>query len=133
RGGGVRRRAAVPPPSTTRRTRSPRPPAGSVRRWSASPSTTSLSRTGWPSAAGDDLRVSNLGPDWQRLPDGTAYRRAARVVVFDAEGRVLLARGHDADQLDRTWWFTIGGGIEPGETPRAAAARALAEESGLQL
>lgn len=77
--------------------------------------------------------MSNLGPDWQRLPDGTAYRRAARVVVFDADGRVLLVRGHDADQVERTWWFTIGGGIEPGETPRAAAVRELAEESGLQL
>ena len=75
--------------------------------------------------------MSNLGPDWQRLPDGTAFRNAARVVALDAAGRVLLARGHDADQTERTWWFTIGGGIEPGESPRAAAVRELAEESGL--
>ncbi|WP_217632370.1 NUDIX hydrolase [Ruania alba] len=74
---------------------------------------------------------SNLGPDWYRLPDGTAFRRAARVVVFDPAGRVLLARGHDADQPERSWYFTIGGGIEPGESPREAAARELTEESGL--
>ncbi|WP_210418077.1 NUDIX hydrolase [Ruania zhangjianzhongii] len=75
--------------------------------------------------------MSNLGPDWRRLPDGTAFRTAARVVVLDAAGRVLLARGHDADQTERTWWFTIGGGIEPRETPREAAVRELEEESGL--
>lgn len=75
--------------------------------------------------------MSNLGPDWQRLPDGTAFRTAARVVALDAAGRVLLARGHDADQTERTWWFTIGGGIEPGESPRDAAVRELEEESGL--
>lgn len=75
--------------------------------------------------------MSNLGPDWRRLPDGTAFRTAARVVALDAAGRVLLARGHDADQTARTWWFTIGGGIEPGESPREAAVRELAEESGL--
>ena len=75
--------------------------------------------------------MSNLGPDWQRLPDGTAFRTAARVVALDSAGRVLLARGHDADQTERTWWFTIGGGIEPGESPREAAVRELAEESGL--
>lgn len=81
----------------------------------------------------DPARGANLGPDWQRLPDGTAYRKAARVVVFDGAGRVLLARGHDADQAERTWWFTIGGGIEPGETPRAAAVRELAEETGVRV
>ncbi|QOR69084.1 NUDIX domain-containing protein [Ruania alkalisoli] len=74
---------------------------------------------------------ANLGPDWERLPDGTAYRQAARVVVFGDDGRVLLARGHDADQPERSWYFTIGGGIEPGESPRQAAVRELAEEAGL--
>ncbi|HIZ34992.1 MAG TPA: NUDIX domain-containing protein [Candidatus Ruania gallistercoris] len=77
--------------------------------------------------------MSNLGPDWQRLPDGTAFRTAARVVALDDAGRVLLARGHDADQTDRTWWFTIGGGIEPGESPREAAVRELVEETGVHV
>ena len=44
---------------------------------------------------------------------------------------MLLARGHDAVRPDRTWWFTIGGGIEAGESPRAAAARELREEVGI--
>jgi len=76
-------------------------------------------------------QASNIGPGWSRRADGTAHRQAARVLVFDAAGRVLLVRGHDADQVDRTWWFTIGGGIEPGETPRQAAVRELQEEAGI--
>lgn len=76
-------------------------------------------------------RAANLGPGWSRRADGTAHRQAARVLVFDTAGRVLLVRGHDADQVDRTWWFTIGGGIEPGETPRQAAVRELQEETGI--
>lgn len=78
-------------------------------------------------------RAANLGPDWRRDADGVAFRDAARVLLFDDRGRVLLVRGHDADQPERTWWFTIGGGIEPGEGERAAAVRELHEEAGLAL
>lgn len=49
--------------------------------------------------------------------DGYPHREAARVLLFDDEGRVLLAKGHDEDQPERFWWFTIGGGIEEGRTP----------------
>jgi 8-oxo-dGTP pyrophosphatase MutT (NUDIX family) len=54
-------------------------------------------------------------------------------VVLDDAGRVLLARGHDADQPERSWWFTIGGGIDPGESETDAALRELREEAGLDL
>jgi len=58
-------------------------------------------------------------------------RRAARVIVVDAAGRVLMFHGHDpANPADR-FWLTVGGGIEPGEEPAAAAVRELAEETGL--
>lgn len=76
---------------------------------------------------------SRLGPDWVVGPDGLPARRAARVILLDAAGRVLLVRGHDADQPERSWWFTVGGGLEPGESPRAAAVRETAEEAGLVL
>lgn len=57
-------------------------------------------------------------------------REAARVILFDASGRVLLLQGHDPAQPERHWWFTPGGGLEPGETHREAAMRELAEETG---
>ncbi|WP_261663974.1 NUDIX hydrolase [Deinococcus sp. Marseille-Q6407] len=53
-------------------------------------------------------------------------------VVQDPQGRVLLARrsgAHFADGL----WNLPGGGIEPGEDLRAAAAREVREEVGLEL
>ena len=61
-------------------------------------------------------------------------RRAARVLLVDAEGRVLLFHGCDpADDTAGSWWFTPGGGLDPGETPAEGAARELAEETGLRV
>lgn len=71
--------------------------------------------------------------DWPVDADGYPHREAARVLLFDGEGRVLLAKGHDEDQPERSWWFTIGGGIEAGEEPREAAVREVYEETGLRL
>ncbi len=74
-----------------------------------------------------------LGPDWVLGEDGLRFRRAARVILLDADDRLLLVRGHDADQPERSWWFTVGGGIDPGEGSRAAALREVREETGLVL
>lgn len=61
-------------------------------------------------------------------------RRAARVLLLDADERVLLFRGLDPDQPERgTWWITPGGGLDPGETHAEGAARELFEETGLRL
>ncbi|TDC49858.1 NUDIX domain-containing protein [Micromonospora sp. KC207] len=60
-------------------------------------------------------------------------RRAARVLLVDAADRVLLLVGHDPARPDHQYWFTPGGGLEPGEPPAAGAARELAEETGLLL
>ncbi|MFF3063786.1 NUDIX hydrolase [Oerskovia sp. NPDC057915] len=76
---------------------------------------------------------STLGPEWVLGPDGLRHRRGARVLLLDAADRVLLARGHDTDQPERSWWFTIGGGIEPGESDLDAAVREVREETGLHL
>ncbi|MFC8598146.1 MULTISPECIES: NUDIX hydrolase [unclassified Isoptericola] len=74
-----------------------------------------------------------LGDDWVVGPDGLRHRRAARVIVLDDADRVLLVRGHDADQPERSWWFTVGGGIDAGESEVDAALRELREEAGLAL
>lgn len=79
------------------------------------------------------LQKQQISPEFKPGADGVPSRSAARVVVIAADGRVLLARGHDALDTARAWWFTIGGGMEPGEDTRQAAARELAEETGIQV
>ncbi|MEX2289701.1 MAG: NUDIX domain-containing protein [Mycobacteriales bacterium] len=61
-------------------------------------------------------------------------RRAARVLLLDADGRVLLQNCCDPTATDAgSWWNTTGGGIDEGETPAQAAARELVEETGLRV
>ena len=61
-------------------------------------------------------------------------RAAARVLLLDAAGRVLLFRGGDPMAPERgTWWITPGGGLDAGETHAEGAARELFEETGLRL
>jgi 8-oxo-dGTP diphosphatase len=57
-------------------------------------------------------------------------REAARVIVLDELGRVLLVRFEFRD--GRTVWATVGGGLEAGETHEDAARRELLEEAGLE-
>jgi 8-oxo-dGTP pyrophosphatase MutT (NUDIX family) len=60
-------------------------------------------------------------------------RSSARVVLVDADDRVLLLRGGDPQRPGPAVWHTPGGGIDPGETAEHAAVRELAEEVGLEL
>ena len=57
-------------------------------------------------------------------------RRAARVVLLDADDRVLLLRCQEPG-AERAFWITPGGGLEDGETHEQAALRELREETGL--
>ncbi|PFG33063.1 NUDIX hydrolase [Sanguibacter antarcticus] len=77
--------------------------------------------------------TQHLDPGWTLGPDGMLTRHAARVIIVDATDRVLLLRGHDADDPTRHWWFTVGGGIDPGEDERDAAVREVFEETGLRV
>lgn len=77
--------------------------------------------------------VHQLGPEWVRGADGVRFRHAARVILLDPSDRVLLLHGCDVDQRERSWWFTVGGGLEAGESTRDAAVRELFEETGVTL
>lgn len=71
--------------------------------------------------------------EWTLGPDGLPFRRAGRVLVVTRAGEALLLSGHDVADTSHSWVFTPGGGIQPGEDARTAAARELAEESGIVI
>lgn len=89
----------------------------------------------------DPLRIvaSRVVPAHPRLdaePDGGSEdvpieREAARTLVLDAAGRVLLVAHLPGD--GRTVWTAPGGGLDAGETHAEAAARELEEEVGVDV
>jgi len=59
-------------------------------------------------------------------------RPTARVLLLDARDRILLMKGRLPGNTGRPGaWFTVGGGVEPGETIVEAAAREILEETGI--
>lgn len=60
---------------------------------------------------------------------GLRERLAARVVLIDPDGRVLLMR-YDDGPPNGVHWCTPGGGLDEGEDFPEAALRELAEETG---
>ena len=65
------------------------------------------------------------------VTEAVRERLAARVLLFDPAGRLLLLTGRLPSSPDAPgWWFTVGGGIEPGESVREAALREIGEETG---
>jgi 8-oxo-dGTP pyrophosphatase MutT (NUDIX family) len=70
--------------------------------------------------------VDDLGPR-------PGVRVAARVLLVDPAQRLLLFHGVDPHVPGQSFWFTAGGGLEPGEELLAGARRELREETGLSL
>jgi ADP-ribose pyrophosphatase YjhB (NUDIX family) len=61
-----------------------------------------------------------------------AERPTARVLLLDRADRILLLRGRLPGHPEREGaWFTVGGGVEAGETFVQAAAREIREETGI--
>ncbi len=60
---------------------------------------------------------------------GKRVRRSARIIVIDAESRVLMFRFDVADRPP--FWVTAGGECERGESFDQAARRELLEETGI--
>ena len=58
---------------------------------------------------------------------GLPYRRCVGVALFNRRGEVFVGRRRD---FAPAAWQMPQGGIDPGESPRAAALRELAEETG---
>lgn len=67
-------------------------------------------------------------PDAEPSP-GRRLRRAARVLLTDAQDRLLLFRF--TPQGVAPFWCTPGGECDPGEPYAVAARRELAEETGI--
>jgi len=81
---------------------------------------------------GENLDASVL-PAVPQPHSEVLHRRAARVLLLDPDGRVLMMRGFDPAEPGVRFWFTIGGGLDPGESPVDGALRELHEETGLRL
>jgi len=72
------------------------------------------------------------------MTSGLIVRPTARVLLIDRQDRILLmngrlpgAAGQSAGGLGA--WFTVGGGVEAGETYAEAAAREIREETGIHV
>jgi 8-oxo-dGTP pyrophosphatase MutT (NUDIX family) len=60
-------------------------------------------------------------------------RPTARVLLLDPDDRILLMQARDVhDPLRAPFWFTVGGGVDDGESVLQAARREIVEETGLQ-
>lgn len=71
------------------------------------------------------------------MPSTPAMRRrpAARLLVVDPEGRLLLFKFDfkEGPLAGRRFWATPGGALDPGESFEQAAVRELFEETGLRI
>ncbi|HJZ32208.1 MAG TPA: RNA pyrophosphohydrolase [Hyphomicrobiaceae bacterium] len=69
------------------------------------------------------------------MNEALAYRPCVGIMVLNSADRVWIGRRFGAPNEPEgpgSWWQMPQGGIDPGEDPRAAALRELAEETGMR-
>ena len=86
-----------------------------------------------PDPAGGTTPPGPPDPGGTHASERSWHRRTARVLPVDGEGRVLLLHGWDPHHPDDPFWFTVGGGADPGESLRGAGARELWEETRISV
>ena len=59
--------------------------------------------------------------------------RFASVLLVDGRGWLLLQERDEHPVIDPDRWGLVGGHVDPGEDPEAAAYRELEEETGIRL
>lgn len=64
-------------------------------------------------------------------PDRSAYRPCVGIALFDRQGRVFAGRRRGLKPDEEFAWQMPQGGIDRGESARAAAARELREETNI--
>ena len=62
-----------------------------------------------------------------------SFRATSRVLLYDADDRVLLFLHYGKSHAVPPRWITPGGGVDPGEDHDRAAVREVLEETGLRL
>lgn len=69
-----------------------------------------------------------LTDNTDNLRNSACFRVAVSALIFDGDGRVLLAHRRDID-----WWNLPNGGVETGETVEEALRREAMEELGVEV